>query len=68
MWQFSLLEAWHFSAPPAHSQESIHADHIRMHQPDFDIMLMDGQEGYMVEVRFIEYLSAAKEMHGVNLD
>jgi hypothetical protein len=32
-------------------------------------MLMDGQEEYIVEeVRFKEYLSVAKEMHGVNLD
>jgi hypothetical protein len=46
-----------------------HADHIRMHRPDLDIMLIDGQEGYMVEeVRFKEYLSVAKEMHGVNLN
>ena len=48
---------------------NFHADHIRMCQPDLDIMLMDGQEGYMVEkVRFKEYLSVAKEMHGVSLD
>jgi hypothetical protein len=46
-----------------------YADHIRMRRPDLDIMLMDGQEGYMVEeVHFKEYLSVAKEMHGVNLD
>jgi hypothetical protein len=90
--QFLLLEASHFSAPLAHSQEStclqtgrnspswvtcrtvtvddnFYADHIRMCQPDLDIMLMDGQEEYMVEeVRFKEYLSVAKEMHGANLD
>jgi hypothetical protein len=48
---------------------NFYADHIRMHQSDLDIMLMDGQEGYMVEeVRFKEYLSVAKKMHGVNLD
>jgi hypothetical protein len=48
---------------------NFHADYIRMHQPDLDIMLIDGQEGYMVEeVHFKEYLSVAKEMHGVNLD
>ena len=48
---------------------NFHADHIRMCQPDLDIMLMDGQEGYMVEeVRFKEYLSVAKEMHGVSLE
>ena len=48
---------------------NFHADHIRMCGPDLDIMLMDGQEGYMVEeVCFKEYLSVAKEMHGVNLD
>ena len=48
---------------------NFHADHIRMHQPDLDIMLMDGQEGYMVEeVRFKEYLSVAKDMHEVYLD
>ena len=48
---------------------NFHADHIRMHPPDLDIMLMDGQEGYMVEeVCFKEYLSVAKEMHGVNLN
>ena len=48
---------------------NFHADYIQMHQPDLDIMLMDGQEGYMVEeVHFKEYLSVAKEMHGVDLD
>jgi hypothetical protein len=48
---------------------NFYADHIQMCQLDLDIMLMDGQEGYMVEeVRFKEYLSVAKEMHGVNLD
>ena len=48
---------------------NFHADHIRMCQPNLDIMLMDGQEGHMVEeVRFKEYLSVAKEMHGVSLD
>ena len=47
---------------------NFHADHIKMRRPDLDIMLTDGQEGYMVEeVRFKEYLNAAKEMHGVNL-
>ena len=46
-----------------------YADHIRMCQPDLDIMLMNGQEEYLVEeVCFKEYLSIAKEMHGVNLD
>jgi hypothetical protein len=48
---------------------NFHADYIRMRRPDLDIMLMDGQEGYMVEeVHFKEYLSVAKEMHQVNLD
>ena len=48
---------------------NFHADHIKMCWPDFDIMLMDGQEGYMVEeVHFKEYLSVAKKMHGVSLD
>jgi LmbE family N-acetylglucosaminyl deacetylase len=48
---------------------NFHADHIRMHRLDLDIMLIDGQEGYMVEeVCFKEYLSVAKKMHGVNLD
>jgi hypothetical protein len=48
---------------------NFYADHIRMCRPDLDIMLMDGQEEYMVEeVRFKKYLSVAKEMHGVNLD
>jgi hypothetical protein len=47
---------------------NFYADHIRMCRPDLDTM-MDGQEGYMVEeVHFKEYLSVAKEMHGVNLD
>jgi hypothetical protein len=46
-----------------------HANHIRMRRLDLDIMLMDGQEGYiMEEVHFKEYLSVAKEMHGVNLN
>src|SRR5271156_2544519 len=47
---------------------NFHADHIRMHRPDLDILLMDGQEGYMVkDMHFKEYLSVAKEMHGVTI-
>ena len=48
---------------------NFHAGHIRMCCPDLDIMLINGQEGYLVEeVHFKEYLSVAKEMHAVNLD
>src|SRR5271168_3611599 len=40
---------------------NFYADHIKMRRPDLDIMLTDGQEGYMVEeLRFKEYLNAAK--------
>ena len=40
---------------------NFHADHIKMRQPDLDVMLTNGQ-GYMVEEeRYKEYLSVAKE-------
>ena len=44
---------------------NFHADHIKMHRPDLDIMLTNGH-GYMVEeIQYKEYLSAAKESHVV---
>jgi hypothetical protein len=48
---------------------NFHADHIRMRRPDLDIMLTNGQEGYMVEeVRYKEYLSVAPEPCVVHFD
>jgi hypothetical protein len=44
---------------------NFHADHIKMCQPDLDIMLTNGQ-GYMVEeVQYKEYLSVSEETHMV---
>ena len=44
---------------------NFHADHIKMRQPDLDIMLTNGQ-GYMVEeVCYKEYLAVAEETHMV---
>ena len=44
---------------------NFHADHIKMHRPDMDVMLTNGQ-GYMVEeVGYKEYMSVARECHVV---
>ena len=40
---------------------NFHADHIRMHQPDLDIMLINGQRYMVEEVHYKEYLSIAQE-------
>jgi hypothetical protein len=40
---------------------NFHADHIKMHRPDMDIMLTNSQ-GYMVEaVGYQEYLNVTKD-------
>ena len=47
---------------------NFHADHIKMHRPDVDVMLTNGQ-GYMVEAdSYKEYMSVAEEHQVVGLN
>ena len=45
---------------------NFHADHIRMCQPDLDIMLTNGQRHMVKEEHYKEYLSIAQEPSMVN--